>query len=123
MTPVLVKNYVPFDLQRFTNSCHLLFSVVRAPAVISYSIQYEKKLPSRSVNRRLTFFPRRDGRVLTHDFLVKTVKGIASINIPADSAVVVVVCPTNGRISHQDNKTLINGVVLDYGNLEERQQS
>jgi hypothetical protein len=30
----------------------------------------------------------------------------------------VVLCPANGKSTHQDNRTLVNGVVIDYVNKE-----
>lgn len=50
----------------------------------------------------------------TDSFLATNISGLASFILPADSAAVVVVAPANGEITYDDNKTLINGVVVDY---------
>jgi len=50
----------------------------------------------------------------TNDFLVTNDSGLVSFTLPANSAAVVVVAPANGTITYDGNKTLINGVVVDY---------
>ncbi|MEJ2616092.1 MAG: T9SS type A sorting domain-containing protein, partial [Ignavibacteriaceae bacterium] len=42
------------------------------------------------------------------------VSGISQITIPANSAVVLVIIPSGGNISYALNKTLVNGIVVDY---------
>ncbi|HLI35439.1 MAG TPA: hypothetical protein VKW70_10365, partial [Terriglobia bacterium] len=48
-------------------------------------------------------------------FLKKNVKGVASFAIPGDTAVVLVVVPSGGRLTWQGSKILINGKVVCYG--------
>jgi hypothetical protein len=47
-------------------------------------------------------------------FLAIGVSGEAPIEIPADQAVSIVMAPSGGEISFDNNKMLINGVVVDY---------
>lgn len=49
-------------------------------------------------------------------FLKKNVKGVSSFPLAADTAAVVVVAPSGGTVTHKGNRTLINGVVVDYVN-------
>ncbi len=44
----------------------------------------------------------------------KNVKGVSSFPLAANTAVVVVLAPAGGAITHKGNKMLINGVVVDY---------
>ena len=54
--------------------------------------------------------------LVSNQHLVKNVKERTAIRIPADSAVLAVVCPAGGQIVFDKNKTLINGVIVDYNN-------
>jgi hypothetical protein len=47
-------------------------------------------------------------------FLKKNVRGVSSFMLAANTAAVVVVAPARGTITHKGNRTLINGVVVDY---------
>lgn len=47
-------------------------------------------------------------------FLKKNVKGVTSFAIPGDTAVVLVVVPSGGRLMRQDKKILIEGKVVCY---------
>jgi len=51
---------------------------------------------------------------VSQTFLRTDISGITDFNIPADSAVVVVLAPAGGEITISDNKKLINDVVVDY---------
>ncbi len=51
---------------------------------------------------------------VTNSFLQNNVSGITKINIPSNSAVVLVIVPSGGNITYELNKTLINGTVIDY---------
>jgi len=48
-------------------------------------------------------------------FVARGVTGRASVTIAPDSAVVVVVCPAGGTLTHEGRRTLVNGVVVDVG--------
>ncbi|MDO9574979.1 MAG: T9SS type A sorting domain-containing protein [bacterium] len=50
----------------------------------------------------------------TNDFLATNVSDLVSFILPANSAVLLVFAPANGIITYDNNKTLINGVVVDY---------
>lgn len=49
-------------------------------------------------------------------FLKKNVKGISSFLLAANTAAVIVVAPRGGTVIRKSNRTLINGVVVDYVN-------
>jgi hypothetical protein len=51
---------------------------------------------------------------LTEDFIMQNVTGTVPITIPANQAVLVSICPTGGVITYDQNKMLVNGVVVDY---------
>ncbi|MBA7628459.1 hypothetical protein ES703_35945 [subsurface metagenome] len=53
---------------------------------------------------------------VSQTFLKTCISGVTDFNIPADSAVVVVLAPAGGEITISDNKKLINDVVVDYNN-------
>ena len=47
-------------------------------------------------------------------FVKKNVSGQVEIDIAADSAALIVITPTAGKLTRQGAKTLINGVIIDY---------
>jgi hypothetical protein len=51
---------------------------------------------------------------VTNNFLQNNVTGITTINIPSNSAVLLVMIPAGGTISYEMNKTLVNGIIIDY---------
>lgn len=51
---------------------------------------------------------------VTHSFLQKNISYRGAFILPADSAAVVVISPTNKKITYKAKKMLINGVVVDY---------
>jgi hypothetical protein len=51
---------------------------------------------------------------VTNSFLATNVSGFASFTIPPDAAVLVVVAPASGNLTYDHDKTLLNGVVVDY---------
>lgn len=51
---------------------------------------------------------------VSQTFLKTDTSGITDFNIPADSAVVIVLAPARGTVTIEDNKKLIDGVVVDY---------
>ncbi|MBI3004034.1 MAG: T9SS type A sorting domain-containing protein [Ignavibacteriales bacterium] len=51
---------------------------------------------------------------VTNAFLVTSVTDSADFTIPANSAVVIVVTPTGGTVSYDLDKTLVDGIVVDY---------
>jgi len=51
---------------------------------------------------------------VSQTFLKTDTSGITDFNIPADSAVVIVLAPAKGTVTIEDNKKLIDGVVVDY---------
>jgi hypothetical protein len=51
---------------------------------------------------------------VSQTFLRINISGVTDFNIPADSAVVVVLAPAGGQVTIDGTKKLINGVVVDY---------
>ena len=51
---------------------------------------------------------------VSNKFIGKSVKGKFKFNMPADQAMILVLTPTGGKITHEQEKTLVNGVVIDY---------
>jgi Concanavalin A-like lectin/glucanases superfamily/Secretion system C-terminal sorting domain len=51
---------------------------------------------------------------VTNTFLQNGVSGKTQINIPSNSAVELVITPSGGTITYEFNKTLVNGIVIDY---------
>jgi hypothetical protein len=47
-------------------------------------------------------------------FIAKNISGNASVKIPSNSAAVIVCVPTNGKVTYENNKMLVNGVIIDY---------
>jgi hypothetical protein len=48
------------------------------------------------------------------DFVAKNVSASANIKIPALNSAVIVIVPSNGKISYAGSKMLVDGVVVDY---------
>jgi hypothetical protein len=53
---------------------------------------------------------------VSNTFLLNNVSGFVNIPVPANSAIVVVITPAGGTITYNFNKTLSNGVIIDYNN-------
>ena len=51
---------------------------------------------------------------VTNNIINSSVSGEASIIIPADGAVIAVIIPSGSTISYELDKTLINGIVIDF---------
>ena len=51
---------------------------------------------------------------LSENFILQNVSGTVNLTIPANQAILVVVCPAGGELTHERNKMLVNGVVADY---------
>lgn len=51
---------------------------------------------------------------VSNTFLNTSVSGLISISIPADAAVVVIITPAGGAVTYDLDRTLVNGVVVDY---------
>lgn len=52
--------------------------------------------------------------VISETFISQNVTGNTQVAIPADEAISIVLAPAGGSISYDNNKMLINGVVVDY---------
>ena len=53
---------------------------------------------------------------VTKTFLARGVTGAAAVTVPANSAAVVVIAPAGGTMTSALDRTLINGIVVDYRN-------
>jgi len=53
---------------------------------------------------------------VSNSFVLNNVTGSASITIPANSAILAVITPAGGTTTYIRNKTLYNGVIIDYNN-------
>jgi hypothetical protein len=53
---------------------------------------------------------------VSNRFLRRNVRGRAYVTLPADTAVVLVVTPSHGRLTHSGTQTLVGDVVIDYRN-------
>ena len=58
--------------------------------------------------------------VIQNRMLMKSVHEEVVVPIPADQAVLLVLCPSGGEHSVNGRKTLWNDVVIDYNNSEGR---
>lgn len=52
----------------------------------------------------------------TDSFILTGVSGLTSFQLPSDSAAVIVLVPSDGFISYNNNKTLVNNVIVDFDN-------
>ena len=50
-----------------------------------------------------------------HRFVARGVLGKTTISVPPDAAVVIVLAPAGGRVETRGRRTLVDGVVVDYG--------
>lgn len=51
---------------------------------------------------------------ITEQFVASGVSGIVELSIPADGVLMVSLVPAGGDVSYDQNKMLVNGVVVDY---------
>ncbi len=58
--------------------------------------------------------------VIQNRMLLKSVNEEVTVPIPADQAVLLVLCPSGGKISAKGPQTLWNDVVIDYDNGTDR---
>jgi hypothetical protein len=49
-------------------------------------------------------------------FVARTIRGETRIALAADSAAEIVITPAGGKVTRERNRTLVNGVVIDYNN-------
>jgi hypothetical protein len=54
--------------------------------------------------------------IVAHTFIKRAVKGRVSLNVPGDSAIVIVQTPVSGKTMQQGNHLMVDGVVVDYHN-------
>lgn len=55
--------------------------------------------------------------IVNREFVSRNVTGTATFSITGDAARVIVIVPAKGKVTYENNKMLINGVVVDYSIL------
>ena len=80
------------------------------PTYLYYNPYKEAKTVKIQVGSR----PRDLYDAVSNKFVKKNVSGSASIAVPADSAVLMVIAPAGGKLTRENSKTLIDGVVVDH---------
>jgi hypothetical protein len=53
--------------------------------------------------------------VVRHEFVERRVRGSVQLTLPSGTAGVFVATPANGKVTREGNRTLIEGVVVDFG--------
>jgi len=53
---------------------------------------------------------------VSNSFIKRNVKNKTSFEIPADSAILLVLVPSGKTVKYEANKTYINGIIIDYNN-------
>ncbi len=51
---------------------------------------------------------------VSNSFLRTGVSGVTTIDIPSDAAVIAVITPAGGQVTYDEERMLVNGVVVDY---------
>ncbi|MBK7937220.1 MAG: T9SS type A sorting domain-containing protein [Lewinellaceae bacterium] len=51
---------------------------------------------------------------LSETFILQNISGTVNLNIPANQAILVTLCPAGGVITYDQNRMLVDGVVIDY---------
>jgi hypothetical protein len=52
---------------------------------------------------------------LQHDFVERAVRGRCQLTLPSDAAAVIVAAPAGGKLTRDGKRTLIETVVVDFG--------
>jgi hypothetical protein len=58
--------------------------------------------------------------IVRGDYLKRAVRGNVELTLPPDTAAVIVAAPAGGRLAHASDKTMIDGVVVDYSSAERK---
>ncbi|MGC8596113.1 MAG: LamG-like jellyroll fold domain-containing protein [Candidatus Kryptoniota bacterium] len=53
---------------------------------------------------------------VAHQFIASGVTGTTQVHITSKQAIIVVIIPSGGAISFAGNKTIVNGIIVDYNN-------
>lgn len=106
-----------------------LFEPTVHPEIVQVDLRATDTLPGDSYPTYLYYNPTADDKTVTlavggaavdlydtvrHEFFADNVTGNASITVPGDGAVIVVVTPGSGTISVSGGQLLVDSVVVDY---------
>lgn len=88
------------------------FSGPRANPTFLYYNPYdtEKKISFQAGSQLADIY-----EMLSETFIKKGASGAVEVTIPARQSIVLVVCPAGGVITYDQNKMLVDGVVVDFG--------
>jgi hypothetical protein len=85
-----------------------------APSAYPTYLYYNPYASSKKIKINLGSEPKNLYDAVSNQFIAKQVKGIHSFSLSADSAAVIVITPADGKLTHEENKTLMNNVIIDY---------
>jgi len=51
---------------------------------------------------------------VTNEFIAKQIEGSAAFSLAADTAAVIVIVPSDGKLTSDGTKTLVNDIIIDY---------
>jgi hypothetical protein len=80
------------------------------PTFLLYNPYPETKEVSIDLGKK----PRDIYEAINSHFLARDVSGITRIAIPSDSAIVIVLALTGGRVTQNDRQLLVDGVIVDF---------
>ncbi len=77
-------------------------------------LYYNPYKESKTVKIQVGAKPRDLYDAAANKFIKKNVSGAVSIDLASDSGSLIVIAPAGGKLTRQDSKTLIDGVIVDY---------
>jgi len=80
------------------------------PSYLFYNPYAEPKIISWNVGTQLVDLY----DAVNNEFLVQSVSAQTNITVPADGALLLVLVPSGGIVSYEEEKMLVNGIVVDY---------
>lgn len=51
---------------------------------------------------------------VTNEVIAKQIEGSAAFSLAADTAAVIVIVPSDGKLTSDGTKTLVNDIIIDY---------
>jgi hypothetical protein len=81
------------------------------PSFLYYNPYTEKKTVSIKINdgKKVDLY-----NTVTASFIARNVSSSAEINLSPKSAAVIICVPSNGKVTYEGGRMLVNGVVIDY---------
>ena len=101
------------DVDRILKIDLLKTDFFRGEAYPSYLFYNSYNIP-RTVQFQAGDAPADLYEALSEAFILQNVSGTVSLTIPANEAVLVVICPAGGEVVYDRNKMLVDGVIVDY---------